>query len=34
VHGPDEVGGDFLVTEEEVEAAAAEGVLEQEGVDG
>ena len=34
VHGLDEVGGDFLVTEEEIEDAAAEGVLEQEDVDG
>jgi hypothetical protein len=34
VHGLDEVGGDRVVTEEEVEDAAAEGVLEQEGVDG
>jgi len=34
VHGFDEFGGDFVVTEEEVEDAAAEGVLEQEGVDG
>ncbi len=34
VHGVYEVGSDFVVTEEEVEDAAAEGVLEQGCVDG
>jgi len=34
VHGVYKGGGDVLVTEEEVEDAASEGVLEQEGVDG
>jgi len=34
VHGVYKGGGDFVVTDEEVEDAAAEGVLEQEGVDG
>jgi hypothetical protein len=34
VHGFDEGGGDFVVREEQVEDAASEGVLEQEGVNG